>query len=70
MKDICRATRRHFSAEDKIRIVLEGLRGDDSIAELCRKEGIAQSLYYTWSKEFGRRASCRQRLCKKHPFCE
>jgi len=52
MKGIRRATRRHFSAEDKIRIVLEGLRGDDSIAELCRKEGIAQSLYYTWSKEF------------------
>lgn len=51
MKDIRRATRRHFSAEDKIRIVLEGLRGEDSIAELCRKEGIAQSLYYTWSKE-------------------
>ena len=52
VKDIRRSTRRHFSAEDKIRIVLEGLRGDDSIAELCRKEGIAQSLYYTWSKEF------------------
>ena len=52
VKDIRRATRRHFSAEDKIRIVLEGLRGDDSIAELCRKEGIAQSLFYTWSKEF------------------
>src|SRR3982074_3227850 len=52
LKDIRRATRRHFSAEDKIRIVLEGLRGEDSIAELCRKEGIAQSLYYTWSKEF------------------
>ena len=52
VKDIRRATRRHFSTEDKIRIVLEGLRGDDSIAELCRKEGIAQSLYYTWSKEF------------------
>ena len=52
VKGIRRATRRHFSAEDKIRIVLEGLRGDDSIAELCRKEGIAQSLYYTWSKEF------------------
>ena len=52
VKDIRRATRRHFSAEDKIRIVLEGLRGEDSIAELCRKEGIAQSLYYTWSKEF------------------
>jgi transposase len=52
VKDIRRATRRHFSAEDKIRIVLEGLRGEDSIAELCRKEGIAQSLYYPWSKEF------------------
>jgi transposase len=49
VKDIRRATRRHFSAEDKIRI---GLRGEDSIAELCRKEGIAQSLYYVWSKEF------------------
>ena len=52
VKDIRRRTRRQFSAEEKIRIVLEGLRGDDSIAELCRKEGIAQSLYYTWSKEF------------------
>ena len=52
IKDIRRATRRHFSAEDKIRVVLDGLRGEDSIAELCRKEGIAQSLYYTWSKEF------------------
>ena len=52
VKDIRRATRRHFSAEDKIRIVLDGLRGEDSIAELCRKEGISQSLYYTWSKEF------------------
>ena len=50
--DIRRATRRQFSAEDKIRIVLEGLRGEDSIAELCRKEGIAQNLYYRWSKEF------------------
>lgn len=52
VKDIRRQTRRHFSAEDKIRIVLKGLRGDASIAELCRREGIAQSLYYTWSKEF------------------
>ena len=52
VKDIRWATRRHFSAKDKIRIVLEGLRGDDSIAELCRKEGIAYSLNYTWSKEF------------------
>jgi transposase len=46
MKDIRRATRRHFSAEDKIRIVLDGLRGEDSIAELCRREGIVQNLYY------------------------
>jgi transposase len=52
VKDIRRATRRHFSAEDKIRIVLEGLRGEDSIAELCRREGIVQNLFYRWSKEF------------------
>src|SRR3954452_16500926 len=52
VKDIRRATRKHYSAEDKIRIVLEGLRGEASIAELCRKEGIAQSMYYGWSKEF------------------
>ena len=50
VKDIRRATRRHYSTEDKIRIVLSGLRGEDSIAELCRKEGIAQGLYYSWSK--------------------
>jgi len=52
IKDIRRATRKHHSAEDKIRIVLEGLRGEDSIAALCRREGIAESLYYSWSKEF------------------
>ena len=52
VKDIRRATRRQYSAEEKIRIVLDGLRDEDSIAELCRKEGIAQSLYDTWSKEF------------------
>ena len=51
VKDIRRATRRRYSTEDKIRIVLSGLRGEDSIAELCRKEGIAQGLYYSWSKE-------------------
>ena len=50
--DILRATRRQFSAEEKIRIVLEGLRGEESIAELCRREGIASSMYYGWSKEF------------------
>ena len=52
VKDIRRATRRHFSAEDTICIVLEGLRGEDSIAELCRREGIVQNLYYRWSKDF------------------
>jgi transposase len=52
VKDIRRRTRKHHSAEEKIRIVLEGLRGEASIAELCRREGIAQSLYYAWSKEF------------------
>ncbi|MCA0418593.1 MAG: IS3 family transposase [Proteobacteria bacterium] len=52
VKDIRRATRRQFSAEEKIRIVLEGVRGEESIAELCRREGIAASMYYGWSKEF------------------
>ena len=52
VRDIRRATRKHHSAEDKIRIVLDGLRGEDSIAALCRREGIAESLYYSWSKEF------------------
>jgi transposase len=52
IRDIRRATRRHFSAEQKIRVVLEGLRGEESIAELRRREGIASSMYYGWSKEF------------------
>ena len=52
VRDIRRRTRRYYSAEDKIRIVLEGLRGEDSIAELCRKEGINSNVYYRWSKEF------------------
>jgi len=52
VRDIRRATRRHFSAEDKVRIVIAGLRGEDSVAELCRKEGINQNLYYRWSKDF------------------
>ncbi|MEO1026096.1 MAG: IS3 family transposase [Pseudomonadota bacterium] len=52
VKDIKRATRRHYSAEEKIRIVLDGLRGEDSIAELCRREGISQGIYYKWSKDF------------------
>jgi transposase-like protein len=52
VRDIRRATRCHYSAEEKIRIVLEGLRGEDSIAELCRREGINSNVYYRWSKEF------------------
>jgi transposase len=52
VKDIRRATRKQYGAEEKIRIVLEGLRGEESIAALCRREGIAESLYYSWSKEF------------------
>ena len=52
VRDIRRRTRKQYSAEEKIRIVLSGLRGEDSIAELCRREGIAESLYYSWSKEF------------------
>lgn len=52
VKDIRRKTRRQHSAEEKIRVVLDGLRGEDSVAELCRREGIATSLYYSWSKEF------------------
>jgi|TARA_B110000305_G_scaffold168534_1_gene186338 transposase len=52
VRDIRRATRKHYSAEEKIRIVLEGLRGEDSIAELCRREGLNSNVYYRWSKEF------------------
>jgi len=52
VKNIRRRTSRKYSAEEKIRIVLAGLRGEESIAALCRREGIAQSLYYKWSKEF------------------
>jgi len=52
VKEIKRETRRKFSTEEKIRIVLEGLKGEESIAEICRKEGIAPALYYRWSKDF------------------
>ncbi len=52
VKDIRRATRKRRSPEEKIRIVLDGLRGEESIAELCRREGMVESLYYSWSKEF------------------
>ncbi len=52
VREIRRRARRRFSAEEKIRIVLEGLRGEVSVAELCRREGIASNLYYRWSKDF------------------
>ncbi len=52
VREIKRRMRRRFSPEDKIRIVLQGLRGEDSIAELCRREGLHQNQYYRWSKEF------------------
>ncbi len=52
VREIRRRTRRRFSAEEKIRVVLEGLRGEMSVAELCRREGIASNLYYRWSKDF------------------
>jgi len=52
VRDIRRRTRRKFSPEEKIRIVLEGLRGEQSVADLCRREGIASNLYYRWSKDF------------------
>ena len=65
VREIRRHTRRRFSAEEKIRIVLEGLRGEESIAVLCRREGLAPNLYYRWSKEFledaltGKSAMCQ-----------
>jgi len=52
VRDIRRRTRKKYSAEEKIRIVLEGLRGEESIAELCRKEGLNPNVYYRWSKDF------------------
>jgi transposase len=52
VRGIRRKTRKHYSSEEKIRIVLAGLRGEESIAALCRREAIAESLYYNWSKEF------------------
>lgn len=52
VRDIKRVTRKKYSAEDKIRIILEGLRGETAIAEICRREGIASNLYYHWSKDF------------------
>jgi len=67
VKDIRCATRKQYSAEEKMRIVLEGLRGEDSIAELCRREGINQNLYYRWSKDFNWRqlVVTDQRQCRQ-----
>ena len=69
VRDIRRKTRKQYSAEEKIRIVVSGLRGEDSIAELCRREGIAESLYYSWSKEFLEAGNSinRRRRPKLHP---
>ena len=80
VKDIRRATRKQYSAEEKIRIVLDGLRGELSIAELCRRERIAESLCYNWSKEFlhvgkrrwpgiqhEQRPAARSRTCDRKP---
>ena len=65
VKNIKRATRKQYSSEEKIRIVLDRLRGEDSIAELCRREGIAQGIYYKWSKDFmeaAKRRNCRSNI--------
>jgi len=69
VRDIRRAARKHDSAEDKIRIVLDGLRGEESIAALCRREAIADSLYYAWSKEFLGEARARHgfKRCARKP---
>ena len=52
VRDIRRKTRRQYSAEEKVRVVLEGMRGEESIVEICRREGISSNLYYKWSKAF------------------
>lgn len=81
VKNIRRNARRQYNAEEKIRIVIEGLRGDLTVAELCRREGITQSLYYKWSKEFleagkarltgntQRQADSEEVSCSGPPFC-
>lgn len=71
VKNIRRATRKRHSSEEKIRIVLDGLRGESSIAELCRREGIAEGLYYAWSKEFleaGKRRLAGDGKARRPPF--
>src|SRR5271154_3881686 len=67
IKDIRRITRKQYGAEEKIRIVLDGLRGEESIAALCRREGIAESLYYNWSKEFLEAGKKRWRVTRRVP---
>jgi transposase len=67
LKDIRRQTRRQYSAEDKIRIVLEGLRGEENISELCRREGIAASMYYGWSRNSWRPANADWRVTQREP---
>ena len=68
VKDIRRRTRKKYSSEEKIRIVLEGMRGEESIAELCRREGLNQNVYYRWSKEF--LEAGKQRLAKTPAFTQ
>jgi transposase-like protein len=69
IKYIRRATRRLFSSDERIRVVLEGLRGEDSIVELCRREGIAASIYDGWSKELleAARSACRETRLARPP---
>ena len=70
VKDIMRATRKHYSAEEKILIVLDGLRGEDSIGELCRREGISRDIYYKWSKDFvegGKKRLAGDMACAANP---
>ena len=67
MKNVRRATRKRHSAEENILIVLDGLRGEASIAELCRREGIAESLYYAWAKEAGKRRLAATRHVRRPP---
>ena len=67
VRDIRRATRKQYSAEEKIRIVLDGLRGESSIAELCRRENIAESLYYSWLPTIVTESGTRAAIHAPHP---
>ena len=68
VRDIRRKTRKQYTAEEKIRIVVSGLRGEESIAALCRREGIAEGLYYSWLKEFLEAGKCQWRSKKGPPW--